>query len=179
MLPIHIRGGEFWNEKEERFIYTKPVTLKLEHSLVSISKWEAKWHISFIDDEKTDEQLLDYIRCMTLNNDVDPIVYKLLTAADFKKINDYIEDTMTATTINDTKKGKRRTQKLTNELIYCWMIQFGIPVEFEKWHLNRLITLIRVCSEEAQPTKKRNAADLARSYKELNAARKAKWGTKG
>jgi len=181
MLELKIKGGEFWDEGKREFFNYKDCTLKLEHSLVSISKWESKWLKSFFDQEKTAEETLDYIKCMTLNKDVDSSVYSRLSMKDIKAINDYINSPMTATTI---AKSDDKTQGshgfTTSELIYYYMIQYGIPVEFEKWHINRLITLIRVCSEENKPKKKKsNPKDLARRYREINNARLAKYNTKG
>lgn len=181
MLPIHIPRGEFWDERSERFVYTKETTLKLEHSLISISKWEAKWGLPFFDTEKTEEQSLDYIRCMTLNTDVDPLVYYKLTPKDGDRINEYISSPMTATTISDlsTKQSKRNSERITSELIYYWMFSFNIPIETEKWHINRLIMLIRVFSEKNKPQKKMTQKEVMEQNKALNAARKAKLNTKG
>lgn len=180
MLRIEIPEREYFDERTERFGTIKATTLYLEHSLISISKWEAKWHLPFFDSEKTNEQTLDYIRCMILNREIDEKSYyaNLLTADDIKKINDYINDPMTATVITDD--GRRgRNQKVTSELIYCWMIQFNIPAEFEKWHINRLIMLIRVCGEENKPKKKMSRKEIMAQNKALNAARKARLNTRG
>lgn len=180
MLKIEIPEREYYDNKTERFGTIKGTTLYLEHSLISISKWEAKWHIPFFDSEKTNEQTIDYIRCMILNREIDEKSFyiNLLTVDDIKKINEYINDPMTATVISDD--GKRgRNQKVTSELIYCWMIQFNIPAEFEKWHINRLIMLIRVCGEENKPKKKMSRKEIMAQNKALNAARKAKLNTRG
>lgn len=180
MLRIDIPEREYFDEKTERFGVIKATTLYLEHSLISISKWEAKWHIPFFDSEKTNEQTLDYIRCMILNREIDEKSFyiNLLTADDINKINTYINDPMTATVITDDGK-RSRTQKVTSELIYCWMVQFNIPAEFEKWHINRLIMLIRVCGEESKPKKKMSKREIMAQNKALNAARKAKHKTRG
>jgi len=180
VLRIEIPEREYFDERTERFGTIKATTLYLEHSLISISKWEAKWHLPFFDSEKTNEQTLDYIRCMILNREIDEKSYyvNLLTADDIQKINTYINDPMTATVITDD--GKRgRNQKVTSELIYCWMIQFNIPAEFEKWHINRLIMLIRVCGEENKPKKKMSRKEIMAQNKALNAARKARLNTRG
>ena len=176
---IHVPKGEFWDERKREFVYTKETTLKLEHSLISIAKWESKWHIPYLSSEKTNEQALDYVRCMTLNPDVDPNVYLRLTVDDIKELKEYIEDPMTATTIKDDGRKTGSGQRITAELVYYWMTQFNIPIEFEKWHFNRLITLIRVCAEESNPNKKMSKAEAARSMREINAARRAKYNTKG
>lgn len=180
MLPLHIPKGEFWDEVNERFVYTKETVLKLEHSLISISKWESRWQVPFFDTEKTTEQILDYIRCMTLNTDVDPLVYGRLTRADYEKINNYISSPMTATTIrDDSQPRKNRGKVITSELIYYWMFSFQIPIETEKWHINRLLMLIRVFGEENKPNKKMSQKEIMQQNKALNAARKAKLNTKG
>lgn len=179
MLVVVIPEQEFWDEEKEEIIRSKKLTLKLEHSLISISKWEAKWCVPFFDSEKTDEQVLDYIRCMTLNTDVDPSVYGYLTQSNIKAINDYIAAPMTATIIHSDEKGKKTSEFVTSELIYYWMIAYNIPVEFEKWHLNRLIMLIRVCSEKNKPAKKMGRREIMAQNRALNAARRARLGTKG
>lgn len=180
MLRIDIPEREFFDEETERFGKIRATTLYLEHSLISISKWEAKWHIEFFESEKTLEQTMDYIACMVLNREIDDKaqVLKFLTEDDVKKINDYINNPMTATRIKDD--GRRgRTQKITSELIYCWMVQYQIPFECEKWHINRLIMLIRVISEENKPKKKMTKREIMAQNKALNAARKARLGTRG
>lgn len=180
MLKITVPAIELWDERNEMFIQTKGANLKLEHSLISISNWEMKWHIPYFRDEKTEEQAIDYIRCMTLNKEVDSSVYFGLTQKNVEDINRYMQDEMTATRIKEIKKnGSRANQEVTSELIYYWMIQFGIPFSCEKWHINRLIMLIRVCAEENKPRKKRSTKDIASDYRALNAARKAALNTKG
>lgn len=182
MLRITIPGNdELWDEKNQEFLPpTKPTTLQLEHSLVSVSRWESKWHFAFLSKrEKTREQTIDYIRCMTLHRDVDPDVYYRLTSENIDAINEYIENPMTATHFADDKVRGRSLDTVTSELIYYWMISLGIPFECQKWHLNRLIALIKVCSKKNAPAKKVNKADIARRYAELNAARRKKHNTKG
>lgn len=182
MLTIVVPGrSEYWDEAKLEFVYAneKDVTLRLEHSLISISKWESKWCVPFLSSEKTPEQILDYIKCMTLNP-VDDSVYDRLTRKNIQDINDYIAAPMTATVVNDpTSKRRNSTEFVTSELIYYWMIAYNIPVEFEKWHINRLIMLIRVCSAKNEPAKKMSKSEVAASYRALNAARKAKLHTKG
>lgn len=181
MLQIEIPEREFYDESTEQFGVLKKTTLNLEHSLISISKWEAKWHIPFFDSSKDYEQTIDYIKCMTLNKEIKPdsLVYKSLTRHDIQRINDYIQDPMTATKINETPGGRRQFQTVTSELIYYWMTQFNIPSSYEKWHINRLMTLIRVCSEESKPKKKMSRREIMAQNKALNAARKARLHTKG
>lgn len=173
MLTITIPKAESYDEVNNCFIETKAQSLTLEHSLVSISKWESRWKVPFLDEKsKTAEQTIDYIKCMTLTQNVDPNVYRHLTRDNVLKINEYIGDSMTATWFSDKKKTRPGRQKITSELIYCWMIEFGIPFECQKWHLSRLLTLIRVCEAENRPKKKASKQDLLSQYASLNAARR-------
>lgn len=181
MLKIRIPQTELWDEVHEEFLYVKEQTLTLEHSLVSISKWEAKWCKPFISKQKkTLDETLDYARCMTLTQNVDPLVYRCLTDKDFAAIDAYIEAPMTATWFSESKIGsKKQTQQVTSELIYYWMVSYQIPFECQKWHLNRLLTLIRVCNEENKPTKKKTQREIMKSNAELNAARRKKLNSRG
>lgn len=181
MLPITVPKGEYWDEEKEEFVFTKGGLLKLEHSLISISKWESKWNVPFFETEKTDEQILDYIRCMTLNPDaVDPELYTHLSRQNILDINEYIAAPMTATTISNAVNDKKTSGEfITSELIYYWMIAYNIPVEFQKWHINRLLMLIRVCSEKNKPSKKMSRRQIAEMNRARNEARKAKYKTRG
>lgn len=180
MLQITIPGGELYDERTEEFVYCKDTTLRLEHSLVSLRKWESKWCKSFLSNRnKTDEELLDYIRCMTITQNVDPEVYLNLTPANIAEINKYIEAPMTATTFSEDKNSKKNREVVTAELIYYWMIALNIPLECQTWHLNQLLTLIRVCNIKNQPPKKRKARDTINSYAALNNARKKQLNTRG
>ncbi len=180
MLRITVPAAELWDEIHEEFIYTKEQTLQLEHSLVSLSKWESKWNRPFLGkQEKNDEEILDYVRCMTLTQNVDPEVYTRLSADNYARINAYIEAPMTATRFYDNKQSKTSRKTITSELVYYWMISYNIPVEFQKWHLNRLLTLIRVCNAENSPPKKRSERELMRRNTSLNAARRKRLGSKG
>lgn len=181
MLKITIPAIELYDEATNR-IYTnsKPQTLALEHSLVSISKWESKWHKPFLTDEKkTTEEAIDYVRCMTLTQNVDPGVYKFLTAENFRDVNKYIEDPMTASWVTEPSSGKHSSETITSELIYYWMIALNIPVEFQKWHLNRLLMLIKVCNAKNTPPKKMSKGEILRRNRSLNAARRKAMGTRG
>lgn len=181
MLTIAIKGGRCLNRLTSEIISCKPTTISLEHSLVSISKWEAKWHKPFLSkDPKTDEQILDYVKCMTITQNVDPNVYMFLGRDNLAAINAYIENPMTATWFNDkNNKGKRSSEQITSELIYYWMIASEIPFECQRWHLNRLMTLIRICSIKNQPAKKYSKRDIMSKNAALNAARRNKLGTSG
>lgn len=180
MLTITVPAVEEWDEQNERFISSKAQTLQLEHSLVSISKWEMKWKIPFLSsDEKTIEQQLDYIRCMTLTQNVDPSVYRRLTADNFKDISEYISTDMTATTFSKTNRRGGRNKIITSEVIYYWMVAMQIPFECQKWHLSRLLTLIRVYEEENQPKKKMSRRQILQQNAALNAARRKKLNSRG
>lgn len=181
MLQINIDGGEFYNENTNEFVTVKGARLNLEHSLVSISKWEAKWMKPFFSDSpKTTDELLDYIRCMTINsNQIDDAVYSFISSKDIQKISSYISSPMTATTFNERGQRNSRKEIVTSELVYYWMVAYGVPFECEKWHINRLLTLIRICSIKNTPPKKMSKRDTINYYKNLNEARKASLGTRG
>lgn len=197
MFEITIPGEELWDARRAEFTSTKAVTLRLEYSLVSLSKWESKWHIPFFDDsmEKTPEQMQDFVRCMTVTQGVDPTVYARLTVENLNAIYRYMEDPMTATWFagegrpgekNQNGTAKRRARRrppgtgkvLTSEVLYSRMFQAGVPIECERWHLNRLMTLIRVCQEEQAPPRKMSRKGALRQRRELNAARMKKYGAK-
>lgn len=180
MLQITIPAGEYFDDSTQEFINYKEVTLRLEHSLVSISKWEAKWKKVFLSkEEKTLEETIDYIRCMTITQGVDESAYGRITDANIKQVENYISDPMTATYIRKDKIAGSSRETVTSELIYYWMIALGIPVEFQKWHLNRLLTLIEVCNVKNTPPKKRNPREIAKHNAAINAARRKRLGSKG
>lgn len=179
MLRITISPPEQWDEEKNEFVYIKGQTLQLEHSLVSLSKWESKWCKPFLSkQEKTYEETLDYIKCMTLTQNVNPEIYRYLTNANIREINAYIEAPMTATTFSNDR-GKNNREQITAELIYYWMIAQNIPFECQKWHLNRLLTLIKVCSIKNTPPKKMSRGEIMRRNTALNEARKKKLHTRG
>lgn len=182
MLQIKVNGEEKWDEREEKFVYTKDYTLNLEHSLVSLSKWESKWRKPFISkNAMTVEETIDYIRCMTLTQNVPLEVYERISDANIEAVADYIESPMTATWFADDKSAKGGRKIVTSEVIYYWMTMLHIPIECQKWHLNRLLTLIRVCNEENKPpsNKKKSKQELAAQFRAANEARKKKFNTKG
>ena len=181
MLQLEIAiSPEGWDEEKQEFVKPKFQTLTLEHSLVSLSKWESKWCKSFLHSpEKTVEETLDYIKFMTLTQNVNPDVYNYLTQEHITKINDYISAPMTATTFAEDKNGKKNREVVTAELIYYWMISYQIPFECQKWHLNRLITLIRVCGVKNAPPGKTNKKEIMGRYASLNAQRRAQLKSKG
>lgn len=182
MLQIVVPGLELYDEEKNEFIPAqKDQVLQLEHSLVSLSKWESKWHKAFLAKrEKTSEEVLDYIRCMTITRNVDPSVYDRLTSENIAQIDKYLGDPMTATYFAEDKtKPKASREVVTSELIYYWMIAQGIPIECEKWHLARLLTLIRVCNVKNAPPKKMSRKSILSQNAALNAARRKRYNTKG
>ena len=180
MLQITIPAIEQWDEENSAFIKTKEQTLQLEHSLVSLSKWESKWNKPFLTkNEKSIEETIDYIRCMTITQNVDPSSYQNLTNRNIIEINRYIEAPMTATTFFDDKTAKSAKEQITAELIYYWMIALNIPFDCQKWHLNKLLTLIKVCNVKNQPPKKMNRKEIMNRNAALNAARRKQLNTKG
>lgn len=181
MLHVTIPASEFFDDKTGMFYNTKETNLQLEHSLVSLSKWESKWHKPFFSrDQRTNEEMLDYIRCMTLTQNVNPDVYLNIPSNVLEQIHQYIEDPMTATWFNKRQENQSpNREQVTAELIYYWMITLNIPFECQKWHLNRLLTLIQVCDIKNTPPKKRGKKEMYDSRTALNNARRAKYGTRG
>lgn len=179
MLILKIPEQEFYNQVTGEFEYCRACTLKLEHSLVSISKWEAKWKKPFLTQEpKTPAEFIDYIRCMTINQDVPDEIYELMGHDNVRKIEEYIMDPATATTVIDRRKGTGKSEIPTSELIYYWMVSNGIPFECEKWRLNRLITLIKVCNAKGNP-QQMSKQEIYAMNAALNSSRRAASGSKG
>lgn len=183
MLRIVVPATEYWDETNQEFVYGKEQTLQLEHSLVSISNWESKWHKAFLGKQpKTQEESTDYVRCMTITQNVDQKVYSRLTNAHMQKINEYISAPMTAVyRPKESNKGggSGGRDTVTAEVIYYWMISYGIPFDCQKWHLNRLLSLIYVCNLKNTPAKKRNSKEMMQQRAALNAARKAQLNSNG
>lgn len=179
---VIIPATEFWDEGREEFIVSDGGELVLEHSLASISKWEALTCLPFFSNkEKTREETLQYIKCMTVN-DVSPDIYDSLSESVYREISDYINAKMTATWFRkDNQKGPRNSRVITSELVYFWMIANNIPLECEHWHFNRLMTLIRVCSEENKPKDKKNhfTKSDAAARRLLNQQRRSALHSKG
>lgn len=191
MLIIHVDERldekELWDSVNNKFLYIKPhkaIDLKLEHSLISIHKWEQKWHIPFIKEKNSEEkmsteQTVDYIKCMTLNQDVPDSVYDDLTAEDINRISEYMANPMTATVVRQSSDQKKGGRKLTAEVIYSMMIQLQIPQSFDKWHINSLIKLIEVRTIDETPPKKMSQREIIERNRAINEARRAKYHTKG
>lgn len=180
MLTIVVLGTEMFDETKQEFFTEGDITLELEHSLVSLSKWESKYEKPFLGkNEKTTQEVVDYIKFMTLTPNIAPEVYQNLSEDNIKDINQYIDAKMTATWFRDPPGAPASRDVITAELVYYWMITFQIPFECQYWHLNRLFTLIRICNiKQAKPTKM-SRAEIAARNRELNAQRRAQLGTKG
>lgn len=172
---------EGWDEAKQEFVEPKTTTLQLEHSLVSLSKWESRWCKPFLtDNDKTYEETLDYVKCMTITQNVKDEVYQALSNKNIEQVTDYISAAMTATTVKDKKGGKSSKQIITSELIYSWMVNLNIPFDpCQKWHLNRLIMLIRVLDANNKDPDKMSEKEIMGRNKALNAARKKKLKTRG
>ena len=180
MLRVVIPAVEFFDESKNEFLQVKEHTLVLEHSLVSLSKWEAKTNKPFLSkDPKTREETIEYIRCMTITQNVDPNIYYHIPASVLEKINNYISAPMTATWFSNNRQNNTNREIVTSEVIYYWMISLGIPFECQKWHLNRLFTLIRVCNEKNAKPKKMSKRELASRNASLNAARRKAMRSRG
>lgn len=181
MLNIVIPARRnLFNEETEEFISLPETRLKLEHSLISIHKWEQKWHKPFLDEryEKTSVELLDYIRCMSLNGDPDLRVLGFMPQKTLKEIVDYINDPHTAATFSNRLKGAAKTKNevITSETIYYWMIAHNIPHEYEKWHLEALLALIKFVSiRSGSENDKMSKTDTLKYIQQQNAINKAKF----
>jgi len=174
VLKITIPDNEMFNPATGRFTLIKGTTITIEHSLIALSKWESKWKKPFLNEktEITVEMFADYVRCMTITQNVDPMVYCGLTQNNIDEIQAYMADPMTATVIKSKKQGSMQKRFMTAELIYAYMAILRIPFECQKWHLNRLLTLIQVTSIEQEPPKKMSKAETMNRHRSLNAARR-------
>lgn len=181
MLTITIPGDELWDDEAEIFRYTDSTILQFEHSLISLSNWESRYHKLFLTpDKKTDEEMTGYVQAMLLTTDVDISVLNRLTEEHIKQLDAYINDPMTGSVISNMPDQKGRTsERISSELIYFWMSQYQIDKACEHWHLNRLFTLIKIHHAKSQKPKKMSQQKQAQTMAEINAARKAKLGTTG
>lgn len=180
MLKITVNIAEKWDEINECFIAEKEKALQLEHSLISVSRWESKWGKPFFSTDKmTTEEAIDYVKCMTLTTGVEPEVYENLSHENMKQIEEYNNAPMTATWFTQTGSGKPGREQITSEIIYYLMIAYAIPFECQKWHLNRLLTLIKVCKIKNEPAKKMGKRDTMSRNAAMNAARRKQMNSKG
>lgn len=180
MLRITITGEEFFDEEEQTFTSVGDVVIDLEHSLVSLSKWESKFQKPFLSPgEKSSEEILEYIKAMILTPDVTPDILDRFSKEEFDLINDYIESKESATSFGMMPKSNARGEVITSELIYYWLVAFNIPFECEHWHLNRLLALIRICNIKNSKPRRMSKHEVAQRNRELNAQRKANLNTTG
>lgn len=180
MLTIDVLGVELYDEAHQEFTNSESFTLELEHSLVSLSKWESKFGKSFLGtQEKTTEEVLGYVEAMILTPDFPPGVLSRMSSANFEAIDAYLDSKQSATWFSDNKEQPRSREVVTSELIYYWMLTFGIPIECETWHLNRLFTLIRICNIKNTKPTKMSRSEQAAHNRNLNAQRRAQLGTRG
>lgn len=179
-ITITVPKTELWDPIKEEFINIKEQTLVMEHSLLSVDKWESKWRKPYLSsDDKSALEVIDYLRCMTITKNVDPNVYFAIPEKELRRINEYITNPMTATTFNDRNERRGRREIITSEIIYWQMTQLNIPMEWEKRHLNKLLTLIRVAAIKSQAPKQMSKADIAKQNRALNAARRKRSGSRG
>lgn len=180
MLYLVLKRPELFDHEKQEFIKEKEQKVQLEHSLVSLSKWESKWCKPFLSStKKTYEETIDYIRCMTITQNVDPDMYNYLSDDIIRQVNEYIDAPNTATTISDSQSKKSNSEQITSEIIYYWMFELKIPFECQKWHLNRLLTQIRVCDIKNRPDKKMDRKEIMRRNKSLNEQRRQQLQSKG
>lgn len=180
MLEITIKAVELYDDAKEEFITSKEQVLQLEHSLVSLSKWESVWRKPFLTKaSKTVDESVDYIRCMTLTQNVPPSVYQFLSQENIDAVATYIDAPMTATTFAKQNDKVTNREIITAEIIYYWMITLNVPFECQKWHLNRLLTLINVCNIKSQPEKKKSTQEILAQNRALNEARKKQYNSRG
>lgn len=180
MLRLIVSGTESFDEKTGEFVIVGGTVLELEHSLVSLSKWESIHEKAFLGKEqKTSEEVLSYIRCMAIDPEIAPEVFNQLSEANYEAINDYLNAKRSATYFQDPPGAPPTREVVTSELIYHWMTVFGIPFETETWHLNRLFNLIRICNMKQNKPKKMSRAEIASRNREINEQRKKQYGTSG
>lgn len=179
MLHLTIPLKQGFNEETNEFVILDGFEMEMEHSLVSLSKWESFYKKPFLGKEsKTTEESLFYAQCMTLTPNLPPEIFQKFTDAEIEKINVYIKDPHSATTFG-ARNSRPSSETITSELIYYWMVAYNIPPEYQHWHLNRLLTLIRICNIKNRPAKKMTKSELAARNRELNAQRRAQYGTRG
>jgi hypothetical protein len=180
VLKLFVNGDEFYDEASNTFSTVGDVVLELEHSLVSLSKWESEFQKPFLSPgDKTPQEIFSYIQAMILNENFDPTVINRLTQENLDKINAYIESKQSATTFGHMPETTGRGETITSELVYYWLVAFNIPFECQNWHLNRLFALIRICNIKNSKPKKMSRSEVVQRNRELNAQRKAQLNSTG
>lgn len=180
MLTLSIDGADLYNEARQEFCKLEPIVLRFEHSLASVSKWEAFYKKPFLSkDSKTFSELIRYFQYMCLNEGIDPLYFTQLSSNNIRKITEYIGDSMTATTIHDLDKRKGPSKIITSEVIYYWMVSLQIPFECQYWHFNRLMMLINVINHQNAPSKKMSKREIFNQNRMLNEQRRKQLQTNG
>jgi hypothetical protein len=180
MLTIVVPGDEFFDNDKEEFLTQGDTVLHLEHSLVSLSKWETIFEKPFLGkEEKTTEEMVAYVHCMNVGDEIPPAVFSRITKENVSDINAYINAKKSATWFSELPTAPRASEIITSELIYYWLVTFNIPFEVETWHLNRLFNLIKICNIKSAKPKKMSRSELAARNKKLNEQRKAQYNTRG
>lgn len=181
-IEVTIPDQEMWDSEKNEFVYVKGCTIRMKHSLLSISKWEMTWKKPFLKPGyvMTEEETLDYYRCMTITQNVDPGIYRYIPTSEQEKINKYIETPMSAY-IPQNKKSGGVKHTFVSEHIYYWMTAANIPQSYEKWHLSRLLNLLEIAANENDPkkSKKMSRGEIYKQNQELNSARRKALGTHG
>lgn len=180
MIRIVIEGIEVFNDEDQTFDTIDGAVLDLEHSLISLSKWESKHQKPFLSSgERTREEVFDYLKAMIVTPNVDPDVLNHCSPEDLESIQKYIDSTQSATTFGTMPERRGPGEVITSELIYYWMVAYSIPSEYQYWHLNRLFALIRICNiKNSKPTKV-SRTEIAKRNREINEQRKAQYNTSG
>lgn len=180
MLTIVVSAVESFDDSKQQFVSEGGTTLELEHSLVSLSKWESQHEKPFLGkEEKTAEEVVSYVKAMTLTPNVPAEIFQQLDQEHFEAINAYIESKQSATWFSEAPGAPKSSEVITAELIYYWLTVFNIPFEVENWNLNRLFNLIRICNIKSAKPKKMSRNEQAARQRELNAQRKAQMSTRG
>ena len=180
MLVLDVPASEMFDDEKQEYVDTPAVRLRLEHSLVSLSKWESKYERPFLDSKpKETKETLDYVNMMCLDDEIPPEVFHRLPDVCIDAVNQYINAKMTATTFKDLPAARGPREIITAEVIYYWMVSHNIPFECENWHLNRLLTLVKVCNRKNAPAQKTSKKEMMAQRRDLNAKRKAQLGTRG
>jgi hypothetical protein len=172
MLTITVLGEEHWDQENEKFVYPDSFKLELEHSLVSLSKWESKWEVPFLGEKpKTTEMVLDYIECMILTPDPPADWISKLSKENIEEITAYFDSKQSATWFNDHHPEPKTGETITSELVYYWLDICDIDWQAQYWHLNRLLTLVKIHTVKQAKPKPMSRSEMLRRRRALNKQR--------